>query len=608
MSKEKNKIPMLKTLKKSIREYKKPSFLSVLFIVLEVIMECILPFGTSMLVDQMNNPDGKMLTIYAVIIVVMAFASLTFGALAGYFSSKASAGFAKNLRKDMYEAICNFSFTNIDRFQTSSLVTRMTTDVTNVQNSYMMIIRAALRSPLMIIFSMVMSFVISPKIAWIFVVVMVILALIMVLIMILAMRVFNKVFKKYDALNESVEENIKGIRVVKSFVREEYEKDKFNKAADELKKDFTKAEKIVAWTNPAMNAAVSIIMIIVLLIGSNIIINNSSLDAAETVRLGKNVFVFNDLTIGQFQSLTTYGFQSLMALMMLNMVVVMIAISVESAKRICEVLVEKPTLSNPENPIMEIKDGSIKFDNVTFKYSEKAEKTSLKNINVEIKSGETIGILGSTGSSKTSLVNLISRLYDTTEGTVYVGGVDVRNYDIKTLRDNVSVVLQKNMLFAGTIKSNLRWGKEDATDEEIIHACKLACADEFIEQFPDKYDTRIEQGGSNVSGGQKQRLCIARALLKNPKILILDDSTSAVDTKTDSIIKSGLKDFIPDTTKIIIAQRISSIQHADRIIIMDNGTINDIGTPDELLARNEIYKEVYETQNKQEDNEVKEGM
>ena len=365
MSKEKNKIPMLKTLKKSIREYKKPSFLSVLFIVLEVIMECILPFGTSMLVDQMNNPDGKMLTIYAVIIVVMAFASLTFGALAGYFSSKASAGFAKNLRKDMYEAICNFSFTNIDRFQTSSLVTRMTTDVTNVQNSYMMIIRAALRSPLMIIFSMVMSFVISPKIAWIFVVVMVILALIMVLIMILAMRVFNKVFKKYDALNESVEENIKGIRVVKSFVREEYEKDKFNKAADELKKDFTKAEKIVAWTNPAMNAAVSIIMIIVLLIGSNIIINNSSLDAVETVRLGKNVFVFNDLTIGQFQSLTTYGFQSLMALMMLNMVVVMIAISVESAKRICEVLVEKPTLSNPENPIMEIKDGSIKFDNVS---------------------------------------------------------------------------------------------------------------------------------------------------------------------------------------------------------------------------------------------------
>ena len=608
MSKEKNKIPMLKTLKKSIREYKKPSFLSVLFIVLEVIMECILPFGTSMLVDQMNNPDGKMLTIYAVIIVVMAFASLTFGALAGYFSSKASAGFAKNLRKDMYEAICNFSFTNIDRFQTSSLVTRMTTDVTNVQNSYMMIIRAALRSPLMIIFSMVMSFVISPKIAWIFVVVMVILALIMVLIMILAMRVFNKVFKKYDALNESVEENIKGIRVVKSFVREEYEKDKFNKAADELKKDFTKAEKIVAWTNPAMNAAVSIIMIIVLLIGSNIIINNSSLDAAETVRLGKNVFVFNDLTIGQFQSLTTYGFQSLMALMMLNMVVVMIAISVESAKRICEVLVEKPTLSNPENPIMEIKDGSIKFDNVTFKYSEKAEKPSLKNINVEIKSGETIGILGSTGSSKTSLVNLISRLYDTTEGTVYVGGVDVRDYDIKTLRDNVSVVLQKNMLFAGTIKSNLRWGKEDATDEEIIHACKLACADEFIEQFPDKYDTRIEQGGSNVSGGQKQRLCIARALLKNPKILILDDSTSAVDTKTDAIIKSGLKDFIPDTTKIIIAQRISSIQHADRIIIMDNGTINDIGTPDELLARNEIYKEVYETQNKQEDYEVKEGM
>ena len=605
---KKKKIPMLKTLKKSIREYKKPSILSILFITLEVVMECILPFMTSKLVDQMNNPDTTMLVIYAVIIVLMAFASLTFGALAGYFCSKASAGFAKNLRKDMYEAICNFSFTNIDRFQTSSLVTRMTTDVTNVQNAYMMIIRTALRSPLMIIFSMVMSFVISAKIAWIFVVVMVLLALIMLIIMVVAMKVFNRVFKKYDALNESVEENINGIRVVKSFVREDYEKEKFNKAADEVKKDFTLGESIIAWTNPAMNAAVSIIMIIVLLIGSITIINNSNLDIIETAKQGKNVFIFNDITIGQFQSLTTYGFQSLMALMMLNMVVVMIAISIESAKRICEVLVEVPTLSNPDNPVMEVKDGSIKFDNVSFKYSLDAEKKALSNINFEIKSGETIGILGSTGSSKTSLINLISRLYDVTEGSVSVGGVDVKNYDLKVLRDNVSVVLQKNMLFAGTIKTNLRWGKEDATDEEIVNACKLACASEFIEQFPDKYDTRIEQGGSNVSGGQKQRLCIARALLKNPKILILDDSTSAVDTKTDAIIKRGLKDFIPNTTKIIIAQRISSIQHADRIIIMDNGTINDIGTPSELLERNEIYKEVYETQNKQSDDNVKEGM
>lgn len=591
---------MIKTILKSVREYKTPSLLSIIFIVMEVVMECILPFFTAKLVDQMNNNDTKWLIIYSVLIVGIAVLSLSFGALAGYFCSKASAGFARNLRHDMYDNITKFSFSNIDRFQASSLVTRMTTDVTNVQNAYMMIIRTAIRSPLMIVFSIVMSFVVCPDLAWIFLVVMASLAVVLGFIMYFAMKIFKKIFKKYDALNESIKENIDGIRVVKSFVREDYEINKFDKSANELKKDFTKAERIIAINSPAMQIAVNLNMILILLIGSSLIINNSTV---STDINGELVYVFNNISIGQFQSLTTYGFQSLMALMMFSMVIVMIVMAIESAKRITEVLNEKSDIVNPLNPVMEVKDGSIVFENVSFKYSLQAEKYSLDNINLKINSGETIGIIGSTGSSKTTLVNLISRLYDATEGNVYVGGVNVKDYDLNTLRNNVSVVLQKNLLFSGTVKENLKWGNEFATDEEIINAAKLACADEFVSSMPDGYDTHIEQGGSNVSGGQKQRLCIARALLKNPKVLILDDSTSAVDTKTDALIRKGFKEYIPDTTKIIIAQRISSIQDADQIIVMDNGHIDAIGVHDELLKNNQIYQEVYYSQNKNGGNE-----
>ena len=591
---------MIKTILKSVREYKTPSLLSIIFIVMEVVMECILPFFTAKLVDQMNNNDTKWLIIYSVLIVGIAVLSLSFGALAGYFCSKASAGFARNLRHDMYDNITKFSFSNIDRFQASSLVTRMTTDVTNVQNAYMMIIRTAIRSPLMIVFSIVMSFVVCPNLAWIFLVVMASLAVVLGFIMYFAMKIFKKIFKKYDALNESIKENIDGIRVVKSFVREDYEINKFDKSANELKKDFTKAERIIAINSPAMQIAVNLNMILILLIGSSLIINNSTV---STDINGELVYVFNNISIGQFQSLTTYGFQSLMALMMFSMVIVMIVMAIESANRITEVLNEKSDIVNPLNPVMEVKDGSIVFENVSFKYSLQAEKYSLDNINLKINSGETIGIIGSTGSSKTTLVNLISRLYDATEGNVYVGGVNVKDYDLNTLRNNVSVVLQKNLLFSGTVKENLKWGNEFATDEEIINAAKLACADEFVSSMPDGYDTHIEQGGSNVSGGQKQRLCIARALLKNPKVLILDDSTSAVDTKTDALIRKGFKEYIPDTTKIIIAQRISSIQDADQIIVMDNGHIDAIGVHDELLKNNQIYQEVYYSQNKNGGNE-----
>ena len=452
----------------------------------------------------------------------------------------------------------------------------------------------------MIVFSIVMSFVVCPNLAWIFLVVMASLAVVLGFIMYFAMKIFKKIFKKYDALNESIKENIDGIRVVKSFVREDYEINKFDKSANELKKDFTKAERIIAINSPAMQIAVNLNMILILLIGSSLIINNSTV---STDINGELVYVFNNISIGQFQSLTTYGFQSLMALMMFSMVIVMIVMAIESAKRITEVLNEKSDIVNPLNPVMEVKDGSIVFENVSFKYSLQAEKYSLDNINLKINSGETIGIIGSTGSSKTTLVNLISRLYDATEGNVYVGGVNVKDYDLNTLRNNVSVVLQKNLLFSGTVKENLKWGNEFATDEEIINAAKLACADEFVSSMPDGYDTHIEQGGSNVSGGQKQRLCIARALLKNPKVLILDDSTSAVDTKTDALIRKGFKEYIPDTTKIIIAQRISSIQDADQIIVMDNGHIDAIGVHDELLKNNQIYQEVYYSQNKNGGNE-----
>ena len=582
----------MRRLMKSIKGYVAPSIFSVVFITLEVIMECALPFMTAKLVDQMNEKNMRLLTIYSVIIVAMALASLAFGAASGYFCSKASAGFGKNLRRDMYENITKFSFSNIDKFQASSLVTRMTTDVTNVQNAYMMVIRTAFRSPLMIIFSVTMCFTISPRLAWVFVIVFFALAIILGLIMFFAMKIFRRIFKKYDALNESVKENIDGIRVVKSFVREDYEINKFNNASKDLKKSFTFAERIIALNAPAMQAAININMVVILLIGSSIIVNNSSYDAIN------DIYTFSDLTVGQFQSLTTYGFQMLLALMMLSMVIVMLVMAIESGRRITEVLKEESNLTNPENPIYEVKDGSIEFKDVTFKYSAKAPRNSLENISLDIKSGETIGIIGSTGSSKTSLVNLISRLYDTTEGEVLVGGINVKDYDLETLRNNVAVVLQKNLLFSGTIADNLRWGNENATIEEIKHACDLACASEFVESFPEGYDTHIEQGGTNVSGGQKQRLCIARALLKNPKVLILDDSTSAVDTKTDALIRKGFKEFIPSTTKIIIAQRISSIQDADKIIVMDNGHVDAIGNHEELLKNNEIYKEVYYSQNK----------
>ena len=587
---------MIKVLMRSIKGYVKPSILSIVFITFEVILECALPFITSMLVDQMNDKNITKLVWLSVLLVVIAMLSLLCGSLAGMWCSKASAGFAKNLRRDMYENITKFSFSNIDRFQASSLVTRMTTDVTNVQMAYMMIIRTAIRSPLMIAFSIVMSFIMAPQLAWIFVAVMPFLAFALLLIMYFAMKIFRRIFKKYDALNDSIKENIDGIRVVKTFVREDYETKKFDKAASELKDNFTKAERIIAFNAPAMQFAVNALMILLLIIGSIFIINNSEYIGLDAD--GSKIYLFKEVTVGQFQSLTTYGFQSLMALMMLSMVIVMIVMAIESSKRIAEVLMEKPNLVNPENPVYEIKDGSIEFNNVSFKYSEEAEKYSLENINLNIKSGETIGIIGGTGSSKTTLVNLISRLYDTTTGEVKVGGLNVKEYDLEVLRNNVAVVLQKNLLFSGTIESNLRWGNPDATMDEIKHAAHLACADEFIEQFPDKYETHIEQGGSNVSGGQKQRLCIARALLKNPKILILDDSTSAVDTKTDSIIRKGFKEYIPDTTKIIIAQRISSIEDADKIIVLDNGKIDAIGNHDELLKNNEIYKEVYYSQNK----------
>lgn len=582
---------MLRILGRSIREYKVASVLSIVFISLEVLMECVLPFITSELVDMMNGGNTSDILKYALILVGMAMASLAFGALSGNFGAKASAGFAKNLRKDMYENISDFSFSNIDKFSSSSLVTRLTTDVTNVQMAFMMIVRGAFRSPLMLIFSIVMSFYMAPSLAWLFVIIMPILLFAIIFIICKAMPRFKRAFKNYDNLNNSIEENVTGIRVVKSYVREEYENDKFSKAADSLTNEFTKAERIVAFNSPIMQFCIYSVTILILTMGSYIIINNT--------KIAQNGdFIYKKLSVGQMQGLMTYGMQSLMALMMLSMIIVMITMAVESARRICEVLTEHSDIVNPENPIYSVADGSIEFRNVSFKYSENAKRMALTNVNLTINSGETIGIIGGTGSAKTSLVNLISRLYDTTEGEVLVGGVNVKDYDLTTLRNQVSVVLQKNVLFSGTISENLRWGNKDATDEEIMHAAKLACADEFIQTFPNKYETHIEQGGTNVSGGQRQRLCIARALLKNPKIIVLDDSTSAVDTKTDALIRKAFKDEIPNTTKIIIAQRISSVCDSDKIIVMDNGTINAIGTHDELLKNNKIYQEVYYSQNK----------
>lgn len=583
MNERGNNVNIIRVLKKSIREYKRDSILTPVLVAFEALVECIIPLMVANLVNRMQNGcDLSVIMRYGVILIIMACFSLLFGALAGIKAANASAGFGKNLRKDLFVAVQNFSFENIDRFSASSLVTRMTTDVTNVQMAYMMIIRTVVRAPLMLIFSLVMGFIMGGRLALIFLFTIPVLGIGLGLVIKKTMPLFRKVFKKYDNLNNSVQENINGIRVVKSFVREDFEKKKFNEAAEDVCGDFTRAEKILALNNPMMQFCLYVVMIFVLTFGSYLVVN----------------FGGNIIQVGQLSSLLTYSFQILMSLMMLSMIFVMVTISIESCERIVSVLEEKRTISNPKNPIYEVNDGSIDFDNVSFKYSKRADRYALENINLHIKSGQTIGVLGGTGSSKTSLVNLISRLYDVTEGEVKVGGVNVRDYDLVTLRDAVSVVLQKNVLFSGSIKENLRWGNKDATDEEIEEACHLACADEFIEQFPDKYDTHIEQGGTNVSGGQKQRLCIARALLKKPKILILDDSTSAVDTKTDAIIRAGFKKFIPETTKIIIAQRVSSVQDADQIIIMNNGSIEAIGTHDELLASNPIYQEVYYSQNK----------
>ncbi len=581
-------IPAVKMLSKSIREYKKPSFLAPILVAIEVVMECLIPFIMTLLLDRIKtisesgNTDMLISEIlkYGGILLAIAFVSLFCGVMAGKYCATASSGFAKNLRRDMFNRIQGFSFANIDKFSTSSLVTRMTTDVTNVEISYMMIVRTAIRAPFMLVFSLAMSFYINARMALIFLGTVPFLAVGLILIMKKAIPLFNRIFHKYDAMNESVQENLHGIRVVKSYVREDYEKDKFHKASDNVKNNFTKAEKLVAMNGPLMNFSIYVGLILIYIIGSMLIINSK-----EQV-----------LKLAELQSFMTYSFQMLMSLMMLSMIMVMIIMSVASAKRIAEVINEKSTITSPDNAISEVKDGSIEFEGVSFKYSENAEKYVLEDVNIHIKSGETIGILGSTGSSKTTLVNLIPRLYDTSIGTVKVSGYNVKEYDLNVLRNSVAMVLQKNQLFSGTLRENMQWGDKNASDEEIMHALKLAQIDNFT------LDKQIEQGGSNVSGGQKQRLCIARALLKKPKILILDDSTSAVDTKTDAMIRKSFREYIPQTTKIIIAQRIASIEDADRVIIMDGGKITAVDTPANLLKNNSVYQELYYSQNKAGDN------
>ncbi len=574
---------MIKVLARSIREYKKSAILTPLLVIVEVVLECIIPFVIANLVNEMQAGCGmEVIVNYGIQLVVMAILSLAFGVAAGNTCATASTGFARNLRQDMFYRIQDYSFENIDKFSVSSLVTRMTTDVVNVQMSFMMIIRVAIRGPLMMIFSFIMGFAMGGRLAMIFLVTIPLLGVGLVLVIRKATPIFRRVFRKYDALNDSVQENVQAMRVVKSYVREDYEKKKFTAAAEDVCKDFTRAERIMALNNPMMQFCVYAGMVFVLSFGSYAVITSRG----------------TEIAVGQMSAILTYSFQILMSLMMLSMVFVMITMSLESAERIVEVLQEKSTLVSPEGALTEVADGSIDFDHVSFKYSQKAERMALSGVDLHIRSGELIGVLGGTGSSKSTLVQLIPRLYDVTEGCVKVGGKDVRRYDLDSLRNNVAVVLQKNVLFSGTIKDNLRWGNPEATDEEMMEACKLAQADEFIQQFPNKYDTWIEQGGSNVSGGQKQRLCIARALLKKPKVLILDDSTSAVDTRTDALIRQGFRDFIPKTTKIIIAQRVASVQDADRIIVMDGGRISAVGSHDELMKTSEIYREVYTSQNK----------
>lgn len=572
---------MLKRLLKCVGEYKTPTILTPIFIVGEAIIESLMPFIIANLINDINaGGDLALIAKNGGILFIMACVSLLCGGLAGFTASKAAAGFGKNLRRNIFYKIQDFSFENIDRFSSASLVTRMTTDVANVQMSFMMIIRSAIRSPLMFLFSIIMSFYMGGSLAMTFVIVVPVLVFGLIMIGKKAMPAFRSVFKKYDKLNESIEENVMAMRTVKGFVRESYEKDKFGKAAENIRLDFTKAERIVALNDPLMQICLYFNMVFIMLVGSKIVISSQG----QTV------------DVGQLSAMLTYGVQILMSLMMISMIYVMVTMSAESARRIDEVLCEESSLTNPENPVMSVRDGSIDFDKVSFKYSAEAEKYALENIDLHIKSGETIGIIGGTGSSKSTLVQLISRLYDTTVGSVKVGGVDVRDYDLNVLRDSVAVVLQKNVLFSGTVKENLRWGNENATDAEIEEACRLAQAHEFVSAFPDGYDTMIEQGGTNVSGGQKQRLCIARALLKKPKVLILDDSTSAVDTKTDKLIRMGFLKYIPETTKIIIAQRIASVESADKIIILENGKIAAMGNHDELMVSSEIYREVYNQQ------------
>lgn len=584
---------IVSTLAGSLREYRKPGWATPFLVTGEVVLECAIPFVTAQLIDALALGGGiSAVAGYAAALIIMALISLAFGTGAGVTCSIAATGLAKNLRHDVFHKIQGFSFSNIDRFSTSSLVTRLTTDVTNVQQAYMMIIRMAIRCPLMAIFSIVMAFISGGPMAVIYVIVAFVLGWGIFKIALTVMPIFRRIFRKYDRLNDSVEENVQGIRVVKSYVREDHEKEKFNEASGTLYHDFVHVERILAWNQPLMTLAIDVIYTFVIFFGSRAIVTSQG----------------QLMGVGQLSALITYGFSMLISLMMLSMVFVMITMADESARRICQVLLEEPDLKNPENPLMEVPDGSIDFDHVSFEYSAKADRMALDDINLQIKSGEVIGIIGGTGSSKSTLIQLICRLYDATKGAVRVGDHDVREYDLDTLRNKVAVVLQRNVLFSGTIKDNLRWGNPNATDEQMVEACKLARADEFIQQFPKKYDTYIEQGGTNVSGGQKQRLCIARALLKNPKILILDDSTSAVDTKTDRLIREGFKSFIPETTKIIIAQRTSSVEDADRIVVMRDGRIDAVGTHEELLRTNDIYRETYTTQNKQSHDEAMEKI
>ena len=569
---------MIKKLLASVREYRKLSVLTFCLMVGEVLIECMIPFITAELVNRMKGDlELKRLLTIGVILVVMALVSLCCGGLAGYTSAKASAGFAKNLRNDVFDRIQSYSFQNIDKFSSSSLVTRLTTDISNVQMSFMMVIRTAVRAPLMLVFAVVMAFIMGGRLASLFVFVLPVMILGLIFITKNALPAFRRVFRKYDKLNESVEENVRAMRVVKGFAREDYEKVKFAKAADDICRDFTKAERIVALNDPLMQICWYFNMVFILTVGSKLIIESRG----------------SSLDVGQISAMLTYGIQVLMSLQMLSMIYVIITISLESMHRIHEVLTEESTLKNPADPVTEVKDGSIEFRDVSFKYSAESQNFALSDVDLRIESGMTVGIIGGTGSSKSTLVQMIPRLYDATKGQILVGGVNVRDYDLVTLRDNVAMVLQKNQLFSGTISENLRWGNENASDEEIREAARLAQADEFISAFPDGYDTFIEQGGSNVSGGQKQRLCIARALLKKPKILILDDSTSAVDTRTDAKIRKGFRDYLPETTKIIIAQRIASVQDADMIIVMDGGKIVQTGNHEELMRSNEIYREIY---------------